>query len=77
MKKIYLFGLVITLLLGGCVSTVKTYDAHGNLTGRCEASKGFLLSGSAVCYGYANHVTENDVNNMQDLPDQYRITLGK
>ncbi len=42
------------VLLSGCVSTVKTYDANGKMIGSCEAHGGFLIGAAAGCSGTAN-----------------------
>ena len=48
-----LIGLLPFLV--GCVSTTRSYDAHGRLLGYCEAERAFFLSGSgAVCMGSSN-----------------------
>lgn len=79
MKKIYLLGLVFSsvLVFSGCVSTVKTYDAYGKLTGSCTASQGLFWGGAAHCYGYANQLNDADTIEMQDIPEQYRVVLKK
>lgn len=54
MKALSVMAIITTLFLSGCVSTVTTYDASGNKTGKCTAQKGFFLGANATCSGTAN-----------------------
>lgn len=81
MKKTYILLCVLSAMcfFSGCVSTVKTYDAYGTLTGTCKA-----FGGAAHCYGYANHEHQAVVSEstrpetkptLQDIPEKYKIPL--
>lgn len=54
MKITYFLTSAMLVLLSGCVSTVKTYDANGKMIGSCEAHGGFLIGAAAGCSGTAN-----------------------
>jgi len=49
----YAVILVVYGFLAACTGTVQTYDAAGQLTGKCEATR-YLITGGAHCYGSAN-----------------------
>lgn len=80
MKKVYSSLCVVFAMsvISGCVSTVKTYNANGVLTGKCKA-----FGGAAHCYGYANHSDPiilpskqtNGVSDLQEIPEKYQISL--
>jgi uncharacterized protein YceK len=54
MKTAYFLVFSVVVLMTGCASTVKTYDATGKMIGSCEAQKGFIIGGHAYCEGHAN-----------------------
>ena len=53
MKISAAFAVAAVLGLSGCVSTTRSYDANGNLLGRCEAERD-LFFGGAICTGSSN-----------------------
>jgi uncharacterized protein YceK len=54
MKTVHFLVLGVILLMTGCASTVKTYDATGKMIGSCEAQGGFIIGAGASCTGTAN-----------------------
>lgn len=55
MKISSVFAVAAAFLLAGCVSETRSYDANGNLLGRCESERSFFLgNGGAVCTGSSN-----------------------
>lgn len=54
MKPVFVLAVFTTALLGGCASTVTTYDASGKMIGMCKAKQGFILGAGASCTGTAN-----------------------
>ncbi len=41
------------LALGGCKTTVKTFDGQGNVLGECEVTR-LIPGGQGLCTGSAN-----------------------
>lgn len=80
MKNKLFLALSSILLVAGCSSTVKTYDASGNFIGSCVSQKNWFSTAKASCSGYGNqqgysfeHATKKSV---QLAESQHRSTVG-
>lgn len=53
--KITLVLAAAVLMMSGCVSSTRSYDANGRLLGYCEAERAFFLGNAgATCIGSSN-----------------------
>ncbi len=83
MKNKLFLALSSVLLVAGCSSTVKTYDASGNFIGSCVSQKSWFSTAKASCSGYGNkqgysfeHVTKQPIQ-LTESPHKSAVGLAE